>query len=92
MPSLLLELLFNKYAMWLLCILALIGGVWYFLNTWHYRVIDDLNKQVIAKDVTIQDLSIKLVELVEENKVTNFEEYFNGLSENNNSFTDGLIF
>ena len=92
MPSVLVKLFLNKYTIWLLSILSLIGVVWYSLNTWHYGVINDLNKQVIAKDVTIQNLSIELVKLVEENKVVGFEEYFNGLSENNNTFTDSLTF
>ncbi len=76
-----------------------LGSVGYFLHDWHYDVISDykqlVNKQkqtLKAQEITINNLSVQIVELTENNRVTGFEEYFNGMAENNSTISDKLLF
>ncbi len=78
-------------------LLVFIGGVIY---KWHYLPLqqheDKLqsNKIELAnKDIVINNLSVELQEVVQNNKVVGFEEYFKGFSDENISInTDKLIF
>lgn len=88
-----------KYYVYIGIIVALLGSAWYVANTLHFKPIRLLERQLNiliidnqAKDVTINNLSVDIVQLIENNKIVGFEEYFNGLSENNTTTTDKLIF
>ena len=81
-------------------IISLIGASWYILRDWHYKPLDVMAQTIITlkqenqqKEITINNLSVQIVELMENNKVTGFEEYFKGVSDANNTIiTDKLIF
>ena len=80
-------------------IIIVVGSAWYVVNDWHYKPIRVFERQVKtltidnkAKDVTINNLSVQIVELIENNKVTNFESYFLGISESNTTVSEKLIF
>lgn len=76
------------------------GSVSYFLYSWHFNPLSDyeqlVNKQnqtLTAQEITINNLSVQIVELTENNRVTNFEEYFKGIADANNStVSDKLLF
>ena len=76
-----------------------LGGSWYILDSLHFGVISDYKHQVAkqkqiitAQEVTINNLSVQIVELIENNKVNGFESYFNGYAEHNDTISEELIF
>ena len=82
-------------------VIALIGGGWYILNDWHYAPLKaqkkTISQQIIslqAQGRTIKSLGEQITKIMEENKVTGFEEYFGGYADANNSQINGtdLIF
>lgn len=91
-----------RYYIYLAVAVAVAGSIWYTLNSWHYRPIRALKVQVItltrenkAKDIVINNLSVQLKRLTEQNKVTGFEEYFKGYKDENISnitSSDNLVF
>ena len=94
-----IDILFSKAFIYGVISLLVTGIFSYSLYSWHYGVIGDLKSDVEkltlsnkAKDNTIKNLGVEIIQLIENNKVVGFEEYFNGFAENNNSFSDSLIF
>jgi len=85
------------YAGVTLCVVSLFS---YSLYSWHYHVIDNLEKQLKtarhdnkAKEITINNLSVQIVQLMEDNRITGFESYFKGIADANNTIvSDKLIF
>ena len=71
-----------------------------FIDHWHYGPIADLKrsqsemtKTIKHKDIVINDLSVEIQRLVENNKVTGFESYWKGMADANDSvISDKLIF
>ncbi len=72
-------------------LLALVvGSGWYTINTWHYQ---PLKEQAILisgqasslrdKQVIIGNLSVQIQTLIEENRVTGFEEFYKGYQDEN---------
>ena len=94
------SLIFSKAGIYAGITLFVVGLFTYSLYTWHYSVIDNLEKlviqkntEILAKDIVINNQAIELVLLVENNKVIGFEEYFKGLADaNNTTYSDKLIF
>ena len=80
--------------------MALLASAWYVVRDWHYKPIHLLERQLItvkldnkAKDITINNLGVQIVQLTENNKVLGFEEYFKGVADANISVvSDKLIF
>jgi len=77
-------------------VLGLTGGVIY---KYHFEPINNLSKRIDtliidnkAKDITINNLGVEIVQLIEQNKIVNFESYFTGLADANNSTSNNLIF
>ena len=79
------------------------AGVWYMVNQWHYAPIAHLSKlvrqqevELKAKDLTIHNLSVQLDEMVKQNKITGFEQYWKGYHYDENitinSGSDKLVF
>ncbi len=88
-----------KDGIYIAVILALIGSAWYILQDWHYRPLKDnailITKQkatIKAQNITINNLGVEIVQLIEQNKVAGFESYFTGLADANNTTSDNLIF
>jgi len=85
------------YAGVTLCVVSIFS---YSLYSWHYSVIDSLEKQLRtaqidnkAKEITINNLGVQIVQLMENNKITGFESYFKGIADaNNTTVSDKLIF
>ena len=83
-------------------ILAMVGSAWYILEDWHYGPIRTLEKENSklkienkAQEGTIKNLGIRITELMANNKVIGFEEYFKGLDDANTTIitdNDKLIF
>lgn len=79
---------------------TVIGGAGYFLYDWHYDVISALEEKVTTleadnktKDLTIDNLGVQIIQIIEDNKVVGFEEYFNGVADANYTVSDiDLIF
>ncbi len=67
---------------------------------WHYLPLQQFENKLQAnkielsnKDIVINNLSVELQEVVQDNKVIGFEEYFKGFNDENISVdTDKLIF
>ena len=76
------------------------ASAWYVVDDWHYKPIALLERQVKslsidndAKDITINNLGVQIVQLTENNKISGFEEYFKGVADANVSIVgDKLIF
>ncbi len=94
------NLLSIKDGIYLAVISALIGSAWYILQDWHYKPLKDnvkiiTSQKIIIKtqEITINNLGVEIVQLVEQNKVVGFESYFTGLADANNSTdNNNLIF
>ncbi len=94
------SLIFSKAGLYAGITLFVVSLLSYSLYSWHYNVISDLEKtvskqkeEITAKNIVINNQAIELVQLVENNKVTGFEEYFKGLADaNNTTYSDKLIF
>ena len=78
-----------------------LGAAYYALHIWHFAPIDHLEdtvleqKEVIrSQAITINNLGVQIQTLVEENKVSGFEEYFEGVAseQNNTIISDDYIF
>jgi len=70
------------YIVSMLLVTGSIGGAIY---TWHYKPLKALTKRVkaleetvVAKDRTIHNLGVQITRLIADNKVSGFEEYFEG--------------
>ncbi len=94
------SLIFSKAGLYAGITLFVVSLLSYSLYSWHYNVISDLEKtvskqkeEITAKNIVINNQAIELVQLVENNKVIGFEEYFKGLADaNNTTYSDKLIF
>jgi len=96
-----LSLLLNRYVLGSVAIAGVVFSIWYSLNQWHYKPISDrdktiqsLRQTIKAKDITIENIGTQLQQLMEQNKVTGFEEYFKGKADANftDSNTSDLVF
>ena len=73
--------------------LAIIAGVAYLFFTYHYLPIQALKSETDSQKIVIDNLSVELLETVENNKVMGFEEYFKGKADENISISScRLIF
>jgi len=82
--------------------ISIIGGAWFFLNSWHFAPIKTFKKNIKKQEeiiklqnITINNLGVQINKLIESNKVTGFEEYFKGYKDENISAHAGssnLIF
>ena len=79
------KLIFSKGGLYVGIGLLILGLFSYFLYSWHYNIIDNLEQEATelrlenkSKDITINNLGVEIVQLIEQNKVTGFEEYFEG--------------
>ncbi len=69
---------------------ALLGSIWYSLNSWHYKplkvcnvTVVHLNTVISDKDTVINNLSTQIQSLMEDNKVIGFQEFFKGYEDEN---------
>lgn len=78
---------------------AVVVAISYALYSWHYRPLKDLEKtnascqvERTAQETTIKNLGTRITQLIEENRVVGFEEYFKGLEDANNTEVDDSKF
>lgn len=76
-----------------------VGALVYVVLDFHYwpmkekdKIIADQEFEIHSQEATIKELGIKITILIEENKVTGFEEYFKGLEDANNTNIDHTKF
>ena len=94
------NLLFSKVGIYAGITMFMVGAFSYFLYSFHYSVLSDLEKTVItqkeeirSRDIVINNQAVELMQLVEDNQVTGFESYFKGLADaNNTTYSDSLVF
>ena len=91
-----LSLLTSKAFVGLLGLVSIAAGVFLFKHSYAISKLENKNKvltqAIKSKDLTIHNLGVEIIRLIENNKVIGFEEYFNGLSENNTSYSADLLF
>ncbi len=95
-----IEILFSKVGIYVGATLFVVGLFSYSLYSWHYSVISDLietveiqKEEIHSKDIVINNQAVDMIQLVEDNKVIGFEEYFKGLADANNTvYSDKPIF
>lgn len=72
MVNMVKQIIFNT-----IIIFILLSAVEWFYN-WHYKRIETLEIENNAQARTINNLSVQVQTLIQDNKVTGFEEYYKG--------------